>query len=105
MAFTKYLLSLDFNTKNIGVADRLQAQGQQGREGIDAPAASNDDWVGFNGVIIHAPRRTKTASSRQTTTPPSMQVPRPSMLVPRNSPHPEYKWDEGAQCCVWVGRN
>jgi hypothetical protein len=115
-AFKQFLLSLQFNTKNIGIADRLQAQGQLGRAGIAAVnaddwvgvngvvipapavnAASNaDDWVGIDGVVIPAPaapaapRRPKTASTR------------PSMLVLGATS--EYKYDEGAQEMVWVGR-
>ena len=99
-AFKQFLLSLEFNTKNIGIADRLQAQGQQGRAGI--AAANADDWVGMNGVIIPAPaapRRPKTASTR-----PKTASTRPSMIVPGNYAPSEYKYDEGAKEMVWVGR-
>ena len=93
MAFQQYLSSLNFNPNNAGIADRLQAQGQHGRTGISD--ANPNDWVGMNGVVIPAPAapsHPKTASAR------------PSMLVPASSSHSEYKWDEEAQCMVWVGR-
>jgi len=101
-AFKQFLLSLEFNTKNIGIADRLQAQGQHGRAGI--AAANADDWVGMNGVIIPAPAA-PAAPSRPKTASRRTQTARPSMLVLREWSHPEFKWDEGAQCTVWIGRS
>ena len=103
MAFQQYLSSLEFNTKNAGLADHIQAQGQQGRAGISD--ASNDDWVGINGVLIPAPAlRADPATPRQPSSRPKTASTRPSMIVPGNYAPSEYKYDEGAKEMVWVGR-
>ena len=106
MAFSQFLLSLNFNGANAGLADRLQAQGQLGRAGIfadaerAAAAADTADWIGMNGARIPYIAPPAPTGPRRARTPPPSRL----STLPAPSPSTEWEFCPLAGCMVWVGR-
>ena len=110
MAFQQYLLSLNFNGANAGLADRLHARAQQDRTGImadaeraaaAAAAAATADWIGMNGVIIpYISAPPAPTGPRRPRTPPPKRI----SSLPAPAPSTEWEFCPLAGCMVWVGR-